>query len=344
MINFLLPLFFLSSFGFFSLLGIKQSLAFTQLINIFISIILFILIKKIGRNFFKSNVTFFYWLFIFLLIFTYIIGIEVKGSKRWIDLYFFNFQASEFFKVFFIIFLADFFSKNYKDISRIKTLIASLFYFFLPTLIIFKQPDLGNAIIYVLIFLTIIVFSGVPKKALFYLFTIFLLSLPLLWLMLKNYQRDRILSFFNPNLDQKGTAYNMIQSIITLGSGKLFGRGLGLGTQSRLYFLPENRTDFAFASLIEQFGFFGGLVNLLMYLLISIYIFKKALNFYFKREDDSQFNFLFVIGFFAYFIFQVFINIGMNLGILPVAGVVLPFISYGGSAIVSLMVGFALLP
>jgi len=136
----------------------------------------------------------------------------------------------------------------------------------------------------------------------------------------------------------------MIQAMITIGSGQFFGRGLGLGTQSRLYFLPENTTDFAYASLVEQFGFFGGFFVILFYSVIIYHIAKKTVKFFFDRTEDGRSNFLFSLGMLVYLIFQVFVNIGMNMGLLPVAGVALPFISYGGSSIMALLIGFALLP
>ncbi len=136
----------------------------------------------------------------------------------------------------------------------------------------------------------------------------------------------------------------MIQSVVTIGSGKLLGRGLGLGTQSRLYFLPENHTDFAFGSLVEQFGFFGGGLVLIFYGVIIFLIASRAVKFYFQKDEEGKKKFLFCLGMLSYVVFQVFINIGMNLGLLPVAGVALPFISYGGSSLVSFLIGFALIP
>src|SRR3989339_2255191 len=248
MLNLLLPTIFLLLFGLFNLLGIKTGFASTQLVNICMGFIGYFVIKKIGRRFFESNSQFFYWSFLIILIVTYIIGYEVKGSKRWIDLYFFNFQASEFFKVFFIVFFASLIAKSQKKIDD-SFFVAKLFgYFLLPTFIIFKQPDLGNAMVYVFIFFGILFFSNVSKKLILSVLLIIILSLPFGWLFLKDYQKARFVSFVNPQIDKAGTAYNMTQAIITIGSGKLLGNGLGLGTQAKLYFLPENQTDFAFAS------------------------------------------------------------------------------------------------
>ena len=242
MISILLPSLFLFFFGFFNLFGIRVQLGVTMLFNFIVGILLFFFIKKIGWKFFQSNAKLFYWIFIGILLFTYIVGLEVKGSKRWIDLFFFRFQGSEFFKIFFILFFADFFSKVTSRKNMLIAVVSSLFYFLLPTAIIFKQPDLGNAMVYAFIFLVLLLFSSVPKKKVLQLFGGGLLLLPVGWFFLKEYQKQRLLSFFQPHLDTQQNAYNMIQAMITIGSGRFLGRGLGLGTQSKLFFLPENTT------------------------------------------------------------------------------------------------------
>lgn len=344
MIHYLLPIFFLSAIGFFNILGIRQDIAANQFFFILAGFATFFLLRKIGRNFFITNSTFFYWLFLAILIATYIIGLEVKGSQRWIDLYFFNFQASEVFKAFYILFLAHYLIRDYKFVNPFLFFLKALFYFVIPSLIIFKQPDLGNASVYFFIFVILILFSELPKKYLLYFFLILLLTLPLGWGLMKDYQKDRITSFFNPHIDTQGTAYNMNQAIITVGSGKFLGRGLGLGTQSRLFFLPENHTDFAYSSLVEQFGFVGGFATLILYGTIIFYLIKKQITYFFLKDRRDKVTFLYITGFLSYFVFQILINIGMNLGLFPITGIALPFISYGGSSFVALMIGFALIP
>jgi len=344
MTSLLIPSSFLLLFSSFNLFGIKQSLIVRQSIYVVIGFIVFFIVKKIGLNFIKINSRFFYWVFIFILIITYVIGIEIKGSKRWIDLYFFNFQASEIFKPFFIIFMAKYLSEAEQVSNKLKVFVLSLFYFILPTFIIFKQPDLGNSLTYLFIYLIMIYFSGLPKKYLIYLILFMVLSLPLLWLSLKTYQKDRIYSFLNPQFDQQGNSYNMIQAMIAVGSGKFFGQGLGLGKQSRLFFLPENQTDFAFSSLIEQFGFVGGFICLALYIIMTVIIIIRCFKHFMVRGDNEHFNFYYLLGFLSYFVFQIIINIGMNFGLLPIAGIALPFMSYGGSSIIALMVSMALIP
>ena len=342
MFSSLFSFFFLNIFAVFNLLGIRNDLVKTQIIFFIIGIVIFILARKLGLFFFRNNAKFFYWLFIFILVITYIIGVEVKGSKRWIDLYFFNFQPSEFFKIFFIVFLADYFTKHRKTISEFSTFLKSLYYLLIPLLIVFKQPDLGNAMVLLFIYSVVVLFSGIPKRYILYSALTLFLVLPIGWLTLKDYQKNRITSFINPEIDQQGINYNMIQAVITVGSGKFFGRGLGYGTQSKLFFLPENHTDFAFSSLIEQFGFLGGFLVLFFYFIISAGLIKKLIIHFQSVDEDALFRRLLILGFFSYFVFQLFINIGMNLGLLPIAGIALPLISYGGSSLVSFMLGLAL--
>jgi len=335
---------FLSIFGLFNLFGLNQDLFFRQLIYLILGFLGYYFLKSIGSHFFRINSKFFYWFFIGVLLITFMVGLEVRGSKRWLNFYFFNFQSSEFFKVFFILFLAE--------ILTIKNILANSFfnfikiflYFLLPFLIIFKQPDLGNAMVYFFIFITLIMFSTVPKKYLGYLIGLIISFTPVGWFLMKDYQQARILSFISPHLDTQGTAYNMIQAVITIGSGMFFGRGLGLSTQSRLFFLPENTTDFAFASLVEQFGFFGGFFVLIFFTLIFIHLAKKTIYFYYQKNEDDQKKFLYCLGILTYFVSQTIINLGMNMGIMPVTGIALPFISYGGSSVLAILLGLALLP
>lgn len=343
MLSLLLPSFFLYLFSLFNLLGIRQSLVINHLVFFVIALIFYYVVSKIGRNFFQINIHVIYWFFIFLLVGTYILGLEIKGSRRWIDLYFFNFQPSEFFKIFFILFFAKFLAKENKQMSEIGVFILSLIYFIIPTLIIFKQPDLGNALVYFIIFVSIVLFSYIPKKILLYFILILVLVTPLGWFFMKDYQRDRLTSFLNPHIDQKGASYNMRQALITTGSGQFSGKGLGLGTQSRLYFLPENHTDFAFSSLVEQFGFMGGGIVIGLFAFLMYSIVRKLSRLLSAHDEDSKERFLYAIGFLSYIVFQVVVNIGMNLGIMPVAGIALPFISYGGSSLITILTGLALL-
>ncbi len=344
MVQLLIPSLFLSLFGIFTVFGIRQNLLVSQIVYFSLAFGAFFIVKKIGSTIFHLNIRSIYWFFVAILLLTFIIGLEVKGSKRWIDLYFYRFQASEFFKIFFIMFMADFLSKKYFKFENFSYFLMSFLYFIIPTFIIFKQPDLGNALVFAVIYVVMVLFSRFPKRYLFTTILVVMLLLPFSWIFLKEYQKSRILSFVNPHVDTQGTSYNMIQAVITVGSGNLLGKGLGLGTQSRLYFLPENYTDFAFSSLIEQFGFVGGLLVLICYATLFYLLVMRMLKYYYRTDQEGKRNFLYCVGFIAYLLFQVVINISMNMGLVPVAGIALPFISYGGSSVLALIIGFALIP
>lgn len=337
-------LIFLSVFGLFNLFGLSQDLFIRQFIFLFFGFLIYFIIKSVGTHFFRINSKVFYWFFVAILIITFIVGLEVKGSKRWLNFYFFNFQGSEFFKVFFILFLAEILTIKNLLSNTFLNFIKVILYFLIPFIIVFKQPDLGNAMVYFFIFFVLLIFSTFSKKYLGYLIGLMIVLIPFGWFLMKDYQRLRILSFISPHLDVQGSAYNMIQSVISIGSGMFFGRGLGLGTQSRLFFLPENTTDFAFASLIEQFGFFGGFFVLVFFTVIIIYLVKKTIHFYYQNSQEDQKKFLYCLGMLTYFVSQTIVNLGMNMGIMPVAGITLPFISYGGSSVMALLIGFALIP
>lgn len=327
----------ISFFSLFTIFGIKRELFANQLFFFIIGFVLCYIFYRIGILFFRLNSTFFFGSFLFLLAATYLIGTTVRGSRRWIDLYFFRFQSSEFFKVFFLLYIADYFSKA-KKITN-KTYLISFLIFLVPFLIIFKQPDLATALVYLLVYLGVLFLSGFSLKYFIYIVTTSVISLPVMWHVLKDYQKVRFISFLNPEPHEQGIAYNLIQSIITVGSGRLFGRGLGLGTQSRFQFLPEYHTDFAFASMVEQFGLVGGIIVLTLYGIIIYRLIRRG-----WIERNNLFKLLFLHGAALFLTISVAINIGMNLGILPIAGIALPLISYGGSSIVSvfILLGLAL--
>lgn len=343
MLQLLLPVFFIYIFGVFNLLGMKSDLLMNHFIFLLISLVAFVIFKFIGLHFLKQNAKFFYWIFIAILIVTYIIGFEAKGSQRWISLYFFNFQPSEFFKIFFIIFFADMFSRLKKTDFPLSLFFKCVVYFTIPTFIILKQPDLGSAMVYVFVFLTMLFISTLPKKYFLFMALAGIVLLPVMWYTSYEYQRNRILTFIDPSVGQSSTSYNMTQALITVGSGQFTGKGLGMGKQSTLYFLPEFHTDFAYSSLVEQFGFIGGVAIIVLYM-IFMYFFVQKILFYYRQTDEmGRFKYYFTVGIFAYIFFQTFVNIGMNLGILPIAGITLPLISYGGSSLVTFFIGLALL-
>lgn len=320
----------LCTFSLFNLFGIAQSFFISQIVFIFAGFIAFLIARRVGIDFFRINAGLTYAIFIGLLILTYITGDVVRGSRRWIDFGIFNFQPSEFLKPFFAIYMADLFSRRKIDAA---TLIKSGSLFFIIFLIILKQPDLGSALLYLGVYMGMIFFAGLSLRYFVSGALFFAISSPVLWNSLKTYQKQRVLSFIDPSHDISGAAYNVIQSVITVGSGGLVGRGLGLGTQSRFLFLPENHTDFAFASLIEQFGFVGGvaIIGLYCVLLYRLLLIVR------DRKKES-FYYLYTVGVMLFITISVIVNMGMNMGIFPVTGITLPFISYGGSSVVSTMI------
>lgn len=322
----LIILILLAVFGLLNLFGINKELFNSQFVFLLVGFAFFVVFNRTNFFLIKNNDKLIFFSGLIILLVSYFFVPEIRGSKRWINLYFFNLQPSEILKPFYIISLAQ-------SLTDKRGNIVSLFLYFLPMVIIFKQPDLGNTIVYFSIFLAMLFFSRRSLKYFFGLIFIILIFIPIFWHFLADYQKNRLLSFINPKMDVENTSYNLNQSIIALGSGRIFGRGLGLGTQSRLAFLPENHTDFVFASFVEQFGFFGGLILIILYFFLVWRLMTKALIY---RNDN--FLHLFFVGNLFFFLSHIFINIGMNLGILPITGITLPLLSYGGSSILTVMI------
>ncbi len=265
------------------------------------------------------------------------IGIESNGATRWISIAGISLQPSEFVKYTLILALAKYFHSINNDSSFIKTLIIPLLITVIPVMLVIIQPDLGTALIILLGGMSLFWISGLNYK--YFIVGIFsiLCSLPVLWQYLKDYQKDRVLTFFNPERDPLGNGYHIMQSKIALGSGGIFGKGFMEGTQSHLNFLPEMQTDFIFTMLGEEFGFIGTFTLLLIYAALIMISIRLAL------KSRSLFSKYLSLGVCNVFFIYVFINIGMVTGLLPVVGVPLPFISYGGSSMLAVMFGFGLL-
>ena len=264
-------------------------------------------------------------------------GIESNGATRWINIAGISLQPSEFVKYTLILALAKYFHSINNDSSFIKTLIIPLIITLVPVLLVITQPDLGTALIILLGGISLFWISGLNYK--YFIVGVFsiLCSLPVLWQYLKDYQKDRVLTFFNPERDPLGNGYHIMQSKIALGSGGIFGKGYMEGTQSHLNFLPEMQTDFIFTMLGEEFGFIGTLLLLLIYAALIMISIRLAL------KSRSLFSKYLSLGVCNVFFIYVFVNIGMVTGLLPVVGVPLPFISYGGSSMLAVMFGFGLL-
>ena len=261
-----------------------------------------------------------------LLGLVFVSGIVTRGAARWLEFGTGQFQPSEFSKVVLILLLASALSSHISRLS-FKGFLMSAGLTIVPVLLIYFQPDLGTSIILLTIWLGVIVAAGLKP---FYLFSMAASGLGLLvplWSVLKDYQRRRIISFLNPARDPLGSGYNVLQAQIAVGSGQFWGRGFGRGTQSHLQFLPEHYTDFVFASLSEEWGFVGALVLLLFFAVLLVRILMVA------RDAGDGFGNLIAIGVFSFLLPQIFINVGMNLGIMPITGIPLPLVSYGGSSL-----------
>jgi len=211
--------------------------------------------------------------------------------------------------------------------------------FAVPFFLVFRQPDLGTSIVYGSAWVAMLMAGGFPLGLLVSGAVVGIAGLPLFWKTLAGYQKARILTFINPASDPSGAGYNALQAMIAVGSGQLFGRGLGRGTQSHLRFLPEFHTDFIFATLVEELGFIGGLMLFVLYGALLWQLLKP----YIRGSVGNPFVFFYTIGLFGILLTQVVINAGMNMGIIPVTGITLPFVSYGGSSILSLCIAFGLL-
>ncbi len=259
------------------------------------------------------------------------LGSLKRGTVGWFDFGFFSFQPSEFVKVVIIIILAKYLSNKVSNLTW-KNIVVSGIYVFVPSLLIALQPDLGTSLTLVFVWFLMLAVSGMNRKHIVIILLLGLVSFAGSWFfVLKEYQKDRIISFINPQSDPLGAGYNVIQSIIAIGSGNIWGKGLGHGSQSQLNFLPEKHTDFVFAVIAEEMGFIGVLFVLGLFGVVFHRLFKIAL------ETDDNFGKLLVLGTSFILIFHIVINVGMNTGIMPVMGIPLPFISYGGSSLISFL-------
>jgi rod shape determining protein RodA len=266
-----------------------------------------------------------------------LIGKTGMGARRWISLGLLSFQPSELMKIALVLALAKYLGEGGGQIQRAKQLLVPLSLIFLPVLLVLRQPDLGTAIVLFVTGLGMIIVSGLPWRFLFYSATSVLLGFPFLWTLLRDYQKERIISFLDPTRDPLGSGYHIIQSRIAVGSGKFLGKGWMAASQSRLNFLPEHHTDFIFAVSAEQFGFVGSLVILSLYLLLISRAFLIA------RQAKDLFSALLASGIVILFTFQVIVNVGMVTGLLPVVGIPLPLMSYGGTSMVTMMMAIGLL-
>ncbi|MDD3102335.1 MAG: rod shape-determining protein RodA [Patescibacteria group bacterium] len=320
-----------------SQVNFKSSNFVKQSIFAVFGLVLFFVIASLDFRFIKAINLVFYILVVLLLLGVLIFGQVSHGVKGWFNLGFFNFQPIELAKLAALLALAQFWGFSRQPI-RILHIIVS-FIIILPLLfLIMRQPDFGSAMMIVILWFGLLLMMDRNKKHILGLLLIIILIGALGWsFFLKDYQQDRILTYLNPQSDQAGRGYQITQSTIAVGSGQIFGRGFGLGTQSQLRFLPASETDFIFAALTEEFGLMGTILLLGFYIALISRLVKIAKSAY---DNFSQ---IFVLGAVIYFFSQAIINIGMNVGLFPIVGIPLPFISYGGSSLLVSMLILAII-
>lgn len=311
-----------------------------QIVFLVISICAFFVFSFLDWRIFNSSqfISFLYFLSIILLIAVLFFGDKSSGVAGWFNFGLFNFQPIEIAKLSLIIILAKYLSSRHLEIWQFRHLLISGSFTFIPVALIAAQPDLGGAMIFGAIWLGLVFISGIRFKQIIILAIIFALVAGLSWsFLLKPYQQSRILSFVYPQEDPLGVGYNREQALIAIGSGRIFGKDLGWGSQTNLRFLPLAKTDFIFASLAESLGLFGVSILLICFLFIfyRLVIWANTFSYNFCK--------LFTIGFTIKLLIEVFVNIGMNLGLLPIVGIALPFISAGGSHLLIDFIGLGII-
>lgn len=290
------------------------------------------LFSKIDYRFWIEASYIFYWVSIVSLLAVLVIGDETNGARRWIKLGILSYQPSELAKLSVLLVLARYIGSKTVELFYLGKLFFLMAMLGLPLVLILKQPDLGSALLLVPVSIILMYVGGVPVKWLSWLFALGLSSCPLIWHFLKDYQRERLEVFVNPQDDPLGAGYNIIQSMIAIGSGGISGKGYMQGTQTQLSFIPEHHTDFIFSVVGEEWGFVGCAV------VLGLYYFMIQRSFGISRKARDREGSLLALGIASMFTVQIIINVGMTVGLLPVTGLTLPFISYGGS---SLMFSYA---
>ncbi len=261
-----------------------------------------------------------------LLTILFVIGHVSRGAQSWFRLGSFSFQPSDPIKLVVILILAKYFSRRHIEIAHIRHILVSGFYAFVIFILVLLQPAFGSAMIVFTIWFGMVLVSGISKKHLLAVFLIGLVAFSFLWFyMFKDFQKQRIINFLHPLADIRGSGYHAYQSTIAVGSGMLVGKGVGYGTQSRLQFLPEYHTDFIFAAFAEEWGFIGAMLLFVLFGVVIWRILRIGLR------GESNFEMLYAMGVAILLMSHFVINVGMNIGLLPVTGITVPFMSYGGS-------------
>lgn len=312
-----------------------QPWAQPQILRFVIGLCLMIVIALSPVHWWMKYAYAFYILSLIALILVELMGHIGMGAQRWLNLYFFKVQPSEGMRISLILALACYFHRqSLEEIRKIRTLILPLLMIFVPAVLILRQPDLGTAIMLVGSGVLVLFLAGVKMRYFIISACSAIISFPIIWTFLHDYQKNRILTFLDPERDPFGAGYHILQSKIALGSGGVWGKGFSHGTQSHLNFLPEKQTDFIFTMFAEEFGFMGAIV------VIGLFAMLIGLGIFLSLRCHSTFTRLVSMGIIGTVFLYVFINMAMVMGLLPVVGVPLPLISYGGTAMLTLLIGF----
>lgn len=303
----------------------KSDQFFSQILFIVLSIFIYIFFSILDYNELKHYKWYIYAVVVTLIFAVDFLGQEILGSRRWINIGFTQIQPSEMMKFAFLILSAGLISQN-ERLSIKKTLFI-LFFAIVPIFLVLKQPDLGTALTLSSIVIAVLVAGRAPRSFYFVAIGLLILISPIVFQQLKPYQKQRVATFLNPASDPLGSGYNVTQSKIAVGSGGLYGRGFGEATQSQLQFLPVAQIDFIFSGWAEMTGFVGSILMVLAYTILIWRIFSIS------GVSKDTFGEVFCIGAATMIFFQSFVNIGMNIGVMPVTGIPLPFVSYGGTSI-----------
>lgn len=334
----------LSFIGILILFGSRQSgdtiLFNKQLFFLVMGIVLMFVVSLFDYRRLKASsslVVVFYFAAILALGAVLVFGARVRGSASWFKIGVFSIEPVEFVKIAIVVLFAKFFTLRHAEIYRLSHIVLSMFYVAIPVALVLAQPDFGSASLIVALWVGMMMVAGIKRKHFFILLVIGVIAALAMWFgVFKDYQKDRILTFLNPLNDPYGSGYNIIQAKIAIGAGGIWGQGLGQGTQTRLGFLPEYHTDFIFAAIAEELGFVGVLLIFAGYIILSFRILKIAGN------SSNNFAKLFCFGFLILIFSQFIINVGMNLGLMPVTGITLPFLSYGGSSLISMFLALGI--
>lgn len=336
----------LSAFGLMEIYSVALGLGSRDLVNFYkqvffvvLGIILLFVFTFTDYRFLKSLNRYLYWFGVLILISVLIFGQTLNGTKGWFSIAGFGIQPVEFIKIILIIFLASYFSNLATKVKTLRHFIVSAVSTLIFVGLIILQPDFGSALVLMSIWLVMVIMAGFDKKYFIAIGFLAILLSGAAWFTFKDYQKQRITTFLNPSYEScaKEECYNSFQAIIAVGSGGLTGKGVGFGSQSQLKFLPEAQTDFIFSVVAEEMGFFGVILILSFF---SILYFRSISA---LKKINNDFGIYFILGVLGFILTHMFVNIGMNLGLLPIVGLPLPFISYGGSATLSLFIAVGII-